>query len=124
MKNLLKDVTSDHLRVYFVWIPILGHDSRGWAEKRTLEVQDDRVSHFWDGNHVVGKSWIPTLTLPGPAWDVYFLYNPQSVWDKIPSQPAFLMHQLANLPPELHLSKAKAKFKQRVIDLLNLEKQK
>ena len=52
------------------------------------------VYQAWDNERVTGKTWQAAMDLQGIAWDVYFLYGPDTEWaDNIPSQPGYWQHQ-------------------------------
>ena len=47
---------------------------------------DARVTHFWDDERVIGK-WF-SREVDGYdriAWDAYYLYGPDAVWETVPS---------------------------------------
>ena len=47
---------------------------------------DARVMHFWDGERKAG-SWFAEHVdgYQGVAWDAYYLYSPDAVWETNPS---------------------------------------
>ena len=57
--------------------------------------RDDRVSHAWDPNRVIGSLAARTLGLTKTGWDLYLLYPPGVAWeaDALP-EPALWMAQL------------------------------
>jgi hypothetical protein len=72
------------LRVYAVWVPMLGGDSRDDWDGRTMP--DPRVLHFWDGEYLMGKWFAKQVDgYEGVSWDMYYLYGPDSVWETVPS---------------------------------------
>lgn len=85
MQNqLLAQVSSEELRVYAVWLPMLWSDSRAmWIG---TSMPDPRVMHFWDGEHVIGQ-WIAKKIdgYEGISWDSYYLYGPNAAWETVPS---------------------------------------
>lgn len=95
MQTVLKNISDARLKAYIIWLPVLPTDNRNWAVKRTTEFSDGRVRHFWDGDQLTGKIWIPVLGLEGPlSWDTYFLYDHKARWANQPTEPSFWMHQL------------------------------
>ena len=47
---------------------------------------DPRVTHFWDGEYVTGQWFAREVDgYEGIAWDVYYLYGPEAVWETVPS---------------------------------------
>jgi len=97
MQKTLKAIPDDRLRVYIVWLPMFPGDSRKWAQTRSDEFSDKRVSYYWDGEKLAGKAWQKTLGTNREAWDVYLLYGAESQWDKEPAKPDFWMHQLSGV---------------------------
>ena len=97
MQKTLKAIPDDRLRVSIVWLPMFPGDSRKWAQTRSDEFSDKRVSYYWDGEKIAGKAWQKTLGTKREAWDVYLLYGAGSQWDKEPATPDFWMHQLSGI---------------------------
>jgi hypothetical protein len=63
--------------------------------RATKSLPDSRVSHFWDANGELVKSYSPVLGLDGGrAWDVYLLYNQSAEWNETPPKPGFWQEQL------------------------------
>ena len=49
---------------------------------------DKRVTHFWDGEQITGKWFAEAVDHYGygeVAWDMYYLYGPQAVWETVPT---------------------------------------
>jgi hypothetical protein len=97
MQKTLKAIPDDRLRVHIVWLPMFPGDSRKWAQIRSDEFSDKRVSYYWDGAKLAGKAWQKTLGTKREAWDVYLLYGAGTQWDKEPAAPDFWMHQLSGI---------------------------
>jgi hypothetical protein len=114
MQNVLKDVPDNRLRAYIVWLPMFPNDSRDWAQTRSDEFKDDRLTYYWDKDRLSGQEWRKVLNIDRNAWDIYFLYEPTSQWDKEIPQPAFWMHQLGGLTkgPKLNKDEFEAKVKE------------
>ena len=85
MQNqLLGQYPSEELRVYAVWLPMLWSDAREKWNGTTMA--DARVTHFWDGALLTGQWFAKQVDgYDGAAWDVYYLYGPDAVWETIPS---------------------------------------
>lgn len=120
MQSVLKNVPDDRLRAYFVWLPMFPSDSRSWAESRTNEFSDPRLTYYWDGNRVTGDDWAKTLGMENTAWDVYFLYGPDAEWSKANPPPAFWMHQLGGVTKAPRLNKDE--FEKKLKEILNSTK--
>lgn len=82
------------VRLYVVWVPVLGAEERHLPEAPRL-ASDSRVRQYWDGSNVLGTEYRSVLGIDGPVWDVYLLYGPGQVWgENGPPKPIFWMHQL------------------------------
>ena len=83
-KQLLEQYPSEQVRVYAVWLPMLAGDAR--EEWNGMTMPDARVTHFWDGDLQIGQ-WFATQVdgYDGVAWDIYYLYGPDAVWEAVPS---------------------------------------
>jgi hypothetical protein len=116
MQKTLKAIPDERLRVYIVWLPMFPGDSRKWAQTRSDEFSDKRVSYYWDGEKLAGKAWQKVLGTKREAWDVYLLYGAGSEWDKEPATPDFWMHQLSGVTtaPRLDQEAFQAKTKELV----------
>jgi hypothetical protein len=71
------------VRVFAVWLPVLGGDSKdGWDPKI---LNDPRVTNYWDADQTVslwfGKNVIHSQ---GIVWDHYILFGPAATWDTAP----------------------------------------
>ena len=72
------------LRVYAIWLPMLGGDARNKWNGTTMP--DPRVIHFWDGETEIGQWFAGQVDgYPGIAWDVYYLYGPDATWEDVPA---------------------------------------
>jgi len=116
MQNVLKEIPDNRLRAYIVWLPMFPSDSRSWAQTRSDEFRDDRLSYYWDGGKVTGEEWAKTLGINRTAWDVYFLYGSGVEWNGAAPAPSFWMHQLGGVTKAPHLNKEE--FKNKVKELL------
>jgi hypothetical protein len=82
--QLLAQYPSAKIRVYAVWLAMLGGDAREKWNGNAMP--DPRVTHFWDGEYVIGQWFAKQVEgYRGIAWDVYFLYGPDATWESIPS---------------------------------------
>jgi hypothetical protein len=82
------------VRVYVVWVPMLGAEERDVPEASRL-ASDPRVRQYWDGGNVLGAAYQTVLGLDATAWDVYLLYGRHQTWNETtPPKPVFWMHQL------------------------------
>lgn len=82
--------------MYLVWVPMFRGMERD-VPKASREMPGPRVSHYWDGESVLGKGYRKTLGLSEDAWDIFLLYGPDAKWDgETPPAPDFWMHQLGS----------------------------
>lgn len=102
----LADDPSEGVAVYVVWSPQRGAEEHHVAGATRL-IPDARVSHFWDGERLVGTAYQPVLGLGEPAWDVWMLFGRDASWAEAPPRPAWFEHQLGALPDSLHLDPAR-----------------
>lgn len=81
--QILAHYPSAPLRVYAIWLPMLWGDSR--EKWNGTNMPDPRIMHFWDGDLQLGKWFAKELDASeGVAWDVYYLFGPEAVWESIP----------------------------------------
>ena len=61
---------------------MLGGDAR--EEWNGTTMSDTRVTHFWDGDRLVGQ-WFANQVdgYEGLAWDAYYLYGPDATWETV-----------------------------------------
>lgn len=96
-EKILQTLKSDKIKVYVVWTPVLREDERARVADATAFIEDDRVSHFWDGDKSLGLSFGEIVTLPRGrklAWDVYFAFDTEAEWKEDLPTPQDWMHQL------------------------------
>lgn len=63
--------------------------------RATKYLPDDRVTHYWDGDGELVRSFATVLGLgDAPAWDVYLLYDQGPEWTDTPPKPIFWQEQL------------------------------
>ncbi len=97
-QEILESMTDENLSVFVVWTPVLQEDSRRAAADAMQLIPDQRVVHFWDADKSLGFSAGKAVTLPRErelAWDVYFVFDPESKWENTLPTPDYWMHQLA-----------------------------
>ena len=109
--NVLKQVESEDLAVFAVWMPILGSDNAEAGKKAEPLLPDPRVIHYWDSDSSIGKLYGRQLTLPRGrqlAWDIYFVFAPGIRWEDEPPAPTAWMHQLGRDERSLEGGKLRA----------------
>ena len=94
-QKVLDNLKGQDVKVYSAWEPMLPSDARYAVGRATKNLTDPRVSHFWDSDGVLAKSFAPVLGLQnGRAWDVYLLYDRDAEWTDTPPKPEFWQEQL------------------------------
>ena len=61
-----------------------------WGDAREkwngTTMPDARVMHFWDGDRKIGQWFAREIDgYDGIAWDSYYLYGPDAIWETVPS---------------------------------------
>lgn len=107
-RYVLDRIDHPDLRLYTVWGPMLGDETREDARPATVHLSGERVTHFWTGGHGLADALAPVLGLPEGerAWDTFLLYGPGAVWEEgeAPPDPDFVMHVGKSLPEELRMN--------------------
>lgn len=105
--EVLARIPSEDLRVYLVWLPILGGDTLDAARESAGTVGDPRVTHYWDPDLSFARSLGEVLSIPpsprrdqglrtGTAWDIYVAYPRGATWEQAPPT-TFWMQQLSQV---------------------------
>ena len=118
--SVLKQVESEDLAVFAVWMPVLESDSAEAGRKAEPLLPDPRVIHYWDSDNSIGKLYGRQLTLPRGrqlAWDIYLVFAPGVRWDDEPPVPTAWMHQLGRDERSLEGGKLRAK----ILESLGIE---
>ena len=83
-RQILGEYQSEQLRVYAIWQPMLGGDSR--EDWNGTIMPDARVMHLWDGELIAGQWFAREIDgFEGISWDVYYLFGPDATWETVPS---------------------------------------
>ena len=108
-EEVFEGITSENLRAYAVWEPILRTDDLRGARKATMILPDPRVHHYWIDGQEIGEAFQSPLGLDDAvAWDVYLVYPPGVEWTGTrPPDPSYFMHQLRELPADRRLDAAR-----------------
>jgi len=100
--EVLGEISSDDLRAYFVWVPMLPDDREQAALAASKRFAEPRSTHYWDGGRhfarhmaaalgIAARESIAVGDTPEFAWDVYLAYGRGA---KRIERPDFWMHQL------------------------------
>ena len=73
---------------------MLPSDAKLTVGRATKSLPDPRVSHYWDGDSVLGKAFTPVLGIDQEAWDVYMVYDKDAEWKDMPPKPIYWQEQL------------------------------
>jgi hypothetical protein len=103
---VLEKIQAPEIRIYAVYLPILGGDQESSVPSASKQIPDRRVSYYWDGKGDLGQRYSRILQLPEgrTAWDVYLVFDRNVEWkNESPPSPDFWMHQLHDVSPERRL---------------------
>lgn len=79
-------------------MPVLRSDDAASGIVAEKYLPDPRVSHFWDGERMLGNEYGKALELPRDrslAWDIYFVFPAGVRWEESIPIPEYWAHQLA-----------------------------
>ena len=63
---------------------MLRADKRPQWNTKKVPINGPRVTHYWDGNQVIGKQYGQSFDKPGGvAWDIFFLYDEGAEMDSL-----------------------------------------
>lgn len=93
------------LNTYAVYVPALNAEEKDISPAMAL-MNGARIYNYWDGAGTIGALYQKVLNIDIWAWDVWFVYGPDAVWEgETPPEPDFWQHQLQPLPKETRLDK-------------------
>jgi len=100
---VLEKLPAKNLRVYVVWMPVLGKDDEAAAALAAATMTDPRVRHFWNPDMSIGHEASRAMGVQeqlDPAWDVFVMYGKEAAW-KGPGMPApsGWLHRVAEQDP-------------------------
>ena len=118
MRKILEEIPDPRLKMLVAWEPMLSGDTRELSLKMAKKAKDPRmVYQAWDSDQLTGNTFTAVLSAEddgwqagdSPAWDVYFVYEGDVIWDRDrPTVPTYWQHQGAG-PMETALDYAKLK---------------
>ena len=82
--EILEKNPTANIEVYAAWFAMLPGDRRAAWDPALMS--DPRVTHYWDDERVLGRWFADNVGFSGGsvAWDVYYLYGPDTTWDQMP----------------------------------------
>ncbi|NIX01122.1 MAG: hypothetical protein GWN13_23345, partial [Phycisphaerae bacterium] len=94
-ETVLDAYPNGDISVSIVWIDMLQGDNLELAQKHAPILNDFHVTHFYDADHLLGKSIAGILGGDGEiVWDIYLFYDKNTEWNAKPPLPTTYMHQL------------------------------
>jgi len=93
IEELLKDQSSQKLRVFVVWEPILPSDWQSPTQPVLAKLADVRASQYWDKDHLIATLLRQHVPSDGPnccehdgiLWDLVALYPRRAPLRSAPS---------------------------------------
>lgn len=82
-ETLLETNPEAAVDVYVVWEPMLGGTRNHAADAIEELIPDRRVKHYWNKDFIAGE-FFREHRFGETAWDIYFLYGPEAVWEETP----------------------------------------
>ena len=111
-KYLMDEIDDPRLAAYFVWGPMLDHETRPDAVAATSFLPDPRALHFWTDQDRLAERFRAAAGLADGdlAWDTFLLYPPGTVWEEEePPRPAAVWHVGKQLPDDQRLNGEKVR---------------
>lgn len=103
-KYVLDEIDDEKLKVFVVWGPMQGYETREHAEEAPAFLPDPRAIHYWTDAQTCAEVFEELLGLEDePAWDTFVLFGAGARWQDRPPEPAYYMHVGKSLPKELRL---------------------
>lgn len=110
---------KEPFEVFVVWAPSYTTDNTGFAETGAKIFKDKRVKQYWDQKVEVSGGYGKLIPLPRDAplaYDVYFYFAKNQVWEDTLPMPKEYMHQVFDdgkwFDPEKFMELVKAELKQ------------
>lgn len=84
--DLISNFPDNDLHVYVVWEPVLG-GNQDRAADATRAIDTRHVTPYWDAEAASGQWFAENMPWdhgPGPAWDVFYLFDADATWGDAP----------------------------------------
>jgi hypothetical protein len=112
---VLQKLKDPKPRFFVVWTSVYGTDNLQFAKEGAKILADPRVTNYYEAKPDVVMAFGKLVPLPRDtplAYDVYFLYDGKTLWEKDPPQPYEWWHQVLDDPRFLDGRKMKAKLEE------------
>jgi hypothetical protein len=98
--QILDKMPGADIVVHAVWLPMLGTDNRAAIAHAATVLHDARVRHYWDPERVLNAQLLDAIQFDVMVrmYDVFLLYDRDTVWDKRVPRPGYWMHQYSGAP--------------------------
>lgn len=107
-KYVLDEIDDQDLKVFVVWGPMQGYETREHAEEAPAFLPDPRATHYWTTAQTCAEIFAEPLGLEDePAWDTFLLFGSGTRWRDRPPAPSYYMHVGRSLPKERRLDGGK-----------------
>jgi hypothetical protein len=87
LNKLLAERKDAGIRAFVVWEPVLPTDLGAPSTATLKRLSDQRVSQYWDKEHVVSRL-LGERDRASVVWDYVAVYQPGKLWDQAPPEPA------------------------------------
>ena len=88
MGQLLRETSSQDVRVFVIWEPVLPTDFVAPSTAALRRIPDVRAVQYWDRkrslSHLLGEHNRPTV-----VWDYIAVYAPGTLWQDAPPKPVY-----------------------------------
>ena len=86
--ELLREINSQHVRVFVIWEPVLATDFVAPSTAALARIPDARAAQYWDRkralSHLLGEHNRSTV-----VWDHIAVYAPGTLWQDAPPKPIY-----------------------------------
>ena len=88
MRQLLREINRQDVRVFVIWEPVLPTDLVAPSTAALARIPDARAVQYWDRkralSHLLGEHNRSTV-----VWDYIAVYEPGTVWQDAPPKPVY-----------------------------------
>ena len=94
--QLLRDISSQDVRFFVVWEPVLPTDFVAPSTAALARIPDARVAQYWDRKRALSR----LLGEHNPStvvWDYIAVYAPGTQWQDVPPKPVYSDHPVRDV---------------------------